>query len=360
MFRRKERISLQQRKRLNRKRQSRGIFLLVLEFLMLAALILAAFMMYKLDQLDHNTLDESSLELHETPNGYTNVALFGLDSREGELDGGVRSDSIMVVSINNKTGAVQIVSVFRDTLLQQQDGSYEKANAAYSFGGPQEAVAMLNRNLDLDITRYASVNFNALADIIDILGGIEVELTSEEIFWLNGYTAETSQVVGRQTNTLDENAPGVHKLDGIQAVSYTRIRYTAGDDFKRAERQRIVLQEMIQKLKTAGPIKWNRIMDQVLPQISTNMTTPDIMKLGLNIFRYQIGETKGFPFDITTSDNVIGLEGSYAVAIGHADNVRQLHEHLFQESGYEPSEKVQQISQDVAYLTGVYPENYMQ
>ena len=153
---------------------------------------------------------------------------------------------------------------------------------------------MLNRNLDLDITKYASVNFNSLADIIDILGGVEVELTSEEIFWLNGYTAETSQVVGRQTHTLDENSPGVHNLDGIQAVSYTRIRYTAGDDFKRAERQRIILQKMIQKLKTAGPVKWNKILDQVLPEISTNMTTPDIMKLGLNIFRYKIGETKGF------------------------------------------------------------------
>ena len=128
----------------------------------------------------------------------TNVALFRLDSRDGELSGGVRSDSIMIVSINNKTGDVKIISVYRDTLLKQQDGSYEKANAAYSFGGPQEAVAMLNWNLDLDITKYASVNFNSLADIIDILGGVEVELTSEEIFWLNGYAAETSQVVGRR------------------------------------------------------------------------------------------------------------------------------------------------------------------
>ena len=99
MFRRRDRISLQQRKRLNKKRQRRGILFLVLEFLILAVLVLAAFMMYKLDHLNHNTLDESSLELHETPKGYTNVALFGLDSRDGELSGGVRSDSIMIVSI---------------------------------------------------------------------------------------------------------------------------------------------------------------------------------------------------------------------------------------------------------------------
>lgn len=120
MFRRRERISLQQRKRLNKKRQRRGILFLVLEFLILAVLVLAAFMMYKLDHLNHNTLDESSLELHETPKGYTNVALFGLDSRDGELSGGVRSDSIMIVSINNKTGDVKIISVYRDTLLKQR------------------------------------------------------------------------------------------------------------------------------------------------------------------------------------------------------------------------------------------------
>ncbi len=136
-------------------------------------------------------------------------------------------------------------------------------------------------------------------------------------------------MVGRQTHTLDENSPGVHNLDGIQAVSYTRIRYTAGDDFKRAERQRIILQKMIQKLKTAGPVKWNKILDQVLPEISTNMTTPDIMKLGLNIFDTKLERQKGFPFDITTSENVIGLEGLCGCDRTCVDNVRQLHEQLF-------------------------------
>lgn len=360
MFGRNREKTALQMERQRKRRQRRRMVFLVLELIILALLLFMAFMMYKLDRIEHTELDKSTLELQETPDGYTNVALFGLDSREGELDGGVRSDSIMIVSIHNRTGEVKIVSVFRDTLLQQQDGSYNKANAAYSYGGPQEAVAMLNRNLDLDIDKYATVNFNSLADIIDILGGVEIELTGEEIFWMNGYAAETSQVVGRPTTELDPNVPGVYNLDGIQAVSYTRIRYTAGDDFKRAERQRIVLQQIIQKMKTAGPRKWNQILDTVLPKISTNLTTPTIMKLGLGLPRYKIAETKGFPFDITTSENVIGLEGSYAVAIGHADNVRQLHEYLFAETDYQVSEKVQTISQDVAYLTGVYAEDYIQ
>lgn len=359
-LRNSDKMSLQKRKQLKKRRQRRWKICLTLEFIILATLGLAAFMMYKLDKLAYASLNEEALEVREVSGNYSNFALFGLDSREGELEGGVRSDSIMVVSIDNKTGDVKIVSVFRDTLLQQQDGTYDKANAAYSYGGPQEAVAMLNRNLDLDISQYAAVNFQSLADMIDILGGIEVELTSEEIFWLNGYAAETSQVVGKPMVEMDVNSPGVHNLDGVQAVSYTRIRYTDGDDFKRAERQRIVLSKLIQKLKTAGPVKWNQILDQVLPEISTNLTTPDIMKLGLNLFRYKIGETKGFPFDITTTENVIGLTGSYAVAIGHADNVRQLHGYLFGDDSYQVSDKVTQISQDVAYLTGVYPEDYMQ
>ena len=137
-----------------------------------AVLVLAAFMMYKMDQLEHRTLDESGWSFMRRRRIHKCGTVWSGFQRR-RTGWGVRSDSMMIVSINNKTGAVQIISVFRDTLMQQQDGSYEKANAAYSFGGPQEAVAMLNRNLDLDITKYASVNFNALADIIDILGGVE-------------------------------------------------------------------------------------------------------------------------------------------------------------------------------------------
>ena len=187
--------------------------------------------MSKLDKLDFKTVDTSNLEIYQDTGEFTNIALFGLDSREGELDGGVRSDSMMIASIDNKTKNVKVVSVFRDTLTQQDDGTYEKANAAYSFGGPEEAIALLNRNFDLDISKYMSVNFNALADVIDLLGGIEIDLTAEEVFWTNGYCTETSQVVGRKTTELTQ--PGNQLLDGIQAVSYARIRYTEGDVYKR-------------------------------------------------------------------------------------------------------------------------------
>lgn len=352
----KGKMTKQQRALLHKKKMRRRVILLVVELILLAVLGVGAYAVSKLDKLDYRTVNEDNLEIYQDTGAFTNIALFGLDSREGELDGGVRSDCIMVASINNNTKEVKIVSVFRDNLSQQADGSYDKANAAYSFGGPEEAIALLNRNFDLDIKKYMSVNFNALADVIDLLGGIEVELTDEEVFWTNGYCTETSQVVGRTTTDLTQ--AGVNNLDGIQAVSYARIRKTEGDDFKRSERQRIVLEKVVEKAKTASLSTLNKIIDQVLPQVSTNLSTNDFIGIAASAARYEIGEMSGYPFDVMTSEDVIGLEGSYVVAIGAADNVRQLHEFLFGAEDYQVSDKVRQINQDVAYLTGIAGSDY--
>ncbi|PWJ48384.1 LCP family protein [Faecalicatena contorta] len=352
----KIKMTRQQHALLHKKKMRKRIILLVIEVIILLALGAAAYAMSKLDKLEYQTLNEDDLEIYQDTGDYTNIALFGLDSREGELDGGVRSDAMMVASINNKTGNVKVVSIFRDTLTQQSDGTYEKANSAYSYGGPQEAVALLNRNFDLDIKKYMSVDFNALADVIDLLGGIELELTDEEVYWTNGYATETSKVVGRTTTELTQ--AGKQTLDGIQAVSYTRIRYTEGDDFKRSERQRLVLQQVVEKAKKASLPTLNKIIDQVLPQVSTNLSASDFMGIAANAVKYQLGEMKGFPFDVTTSENVIGLEGSYVVAIGFADNVKQMHAFLFDKNTYQPSEKVQSIDSDIIYLTGINGNDY--
>lgn len=362
----KGKLTRQQRALLHKKKMRKRIILLVLEILILIILGAAAYGMSKLDKLDFHTLKKKNLEIYQDTGDYTNIALFGLDSRGEEWDSeeGVRSDTIMIVSINNKTKAVKVVSVFRDTLTQQSDGSYEKANAAYSFGGPEKAVALLNRNFDLDIQKYVSVNFNALADVIDLLGGIEVDLkTPTEVEYVNGYGTETAQVVGRSTTQLTQT--GKQTLDGIQAVSYARIRYQVfdgdpndGTDYRRAERQRFVLQQVVQKAKKASLPTLNRIIDKVLPQVSTNLSASDFMGMAANGARYELGEMKGYPFDVTTSENVTGYEGSYVVPIGFADNVKQLHKFLFGKQSYQPSAKVQEINDDIIYLTGIDGDNY--
>lgn len=352
-----EKMTKRQRAQLRKKKMIKRISILVIEVIILTILGVVSYGVVKLDRLGHQTLNHQKLEVYKDTGPYTNIALFGLDSREGEIKKGVRSDTIMIASINNDTGTVKLLSVFRDTLLQQQDGTYEKANAAYSYGGPEEAIAMLNRNLDLDISNYMSVNFNALVDVIDLLGGITIDLTDEERIWMNGYAAETAEVVGQENTDLMEF--GKQKLTGVQAVSYARIRYTAGDDFKRAERQRIVLQKIVEKAQKAKLSTLNKIIDKVFPQVYTSLSPTDLIGVAANALHYKIGETTGFPFDVTTSEEIKKHSGSYVVPIGFADNVVQLHKYLFGEENYQPSEKVQEVNQDIIYLSDIDPANYV-
>lgn len=345
-----KKLTRSERIKLRKRRKRVRILLLLLEIIVLSVLGVVAYGVFKLDKLDFNELDTEKLEVYKDTGDYTNIALFGLDSREGEIESGVRSDAMMVASINNETGEVKLVSVYRDTLTQQQDGTYDKANSAYAYGGPTDAVALLNRNFDLDINKYMSVNFNALVDVIDLLGGVEVDVMEEEVEYLNGYAVETQDIVGHHTPPVE--GPGLQNLNGIQAVAYARIRYTEGDDYKRTERQRFILEQVFKKAKEANLPTLNKIINQVMPQVSTNFTTADLLGIAANAMNYQMGEKTGFPFDIDASENVIGLYGSYAYAIGHADNVSQLHAFLFGVQNYQPSQKVWEIDADVAYLTG--------
>ncbi len=348
----KRRVSPKEKQKKKRRRRRKRIVLVCVELLVLAGLCIAGYGMLKLGKLNINILDQDKLEVYKDTGPYTNIACFGLDSRNGELEGGVQSDSIIIASINNETNDVKLISVYRDTLLQQEDGTYAKANAAYNRGGPEAAISLLNRNFDLDIRNYVSVNFNALVDVIDALGGLEIELTQEEAFYTNGYAAETSRVVGQEMVDINEVA-GTQLLDGVHAVSYARIRYTKGNDFKRTERQREVLQKTAEKAKEADLMTLNKIVDKVFPQISTSLSLTDMLGFAANIMDYNIVETTGFPYALTTSEEVRDHSGSYVVPIDFVGNVSKLHQNIFAEDWYEPSSKVRQIHDDIIYLTGI-------
>ena len=354
--RRRRPLTPKERALLRRKRKRRRLILILAELLVLAVLSVAAFVVFKLDLMNYNPLNEKNLDIYQDTGDYTNIALFGLDSREGELEKGARSDSIIIASINNKTKEVKLLSVYRDTLLKQDDDTYDKANSAYFYGGPEAAIALLNRNLDLDIKKYISVNFNSLSDIIDALGGLEINVTEEEVPYVNAYTVENIKVTGK--DSLGIESAGLQTLNGIQATAYARIRYTSGDDFKRTERQRLVLQKIAEKAQAADISTLNRIIDQVLPEISTNLTAANFMGLAANGLKYSIGESKGFPFDVTTSESVLNHDGSYVIPIGFSDNVSQLHQFLFGDKDYKPSDLVEEISNDIIYLSGVDPADY--
>lgn len=323
-----------------------GTFLLVLA---LGVGILAS----KLSKIETTTLDPEALnvseEARERGTGYLNVALFGVDSREGDMEKDTRSDTIMIASLNLETLEVKIASVYRDTLLEQKDGSLNKANAAYSFGGPEDAVAMLNKNLDMNIEHYVTVDFDALIDVVDAVGGIDIDVQEEEVDYICAYAAEIMEVTGRQSAGVTE--PGLQTLNGVQATAYARIRYTTGDDFRRTERQREVLTQVVQKLQSASMSQINKIIDSVFPNVSTNFTLAEILDYAKDAFDYKLGETVGFPYDKST--DTLSEIGSVVIPVTLEDNVRQLHEFFYGTAeGYSPSSTVSSISANIIAKAG--------
>ncbi len=309
----------------------------------------------KLSKIETQVLDAEELnmsiseEARERGTGYLNVALFGVDSREQNMDEGTLSDTIIIASLNRETLEVKMASVYRDTLLLQSDGSLNKANSAYSFGGPEGAVTMLNKNLDLDIEHYVTVDFDALIDVVDAVGGVDIDVQEEEISYICGYATEIMEVTGRLSPGVTE--PGLQTLNGVQATAYARIRYTLGDDFKRTERQRDVLMKIIQKLQGASLGQINQIIDSVFPKVSTNFTITEIFDYALDAFDYQVGETTGFPFDKTT-DTLNGI-GSTVIPVTLESNVEMLHKFLYGDSiSYTASSTVSSISSQITGKAG--------
>lgn len=282
--------------------------------------------------------------------GFWNIALFGVDSRTGVLGKGTLSDCIIVCSINKETKEVKLVSVYRDTYLNIGNDTYNKANNAYSCGGPEQAIKMLNTNLDLDITSFATVDFSALVSVIDAIGGITIDLTSEEITHLNNYQIETSKVTNGKVENI--SGAGEHLLNGIQAVSYCRIRYTAGDDFKRTERQRLVINLIIEKAMSMSPATLSKIIEEAFPKCATNIELSELLDLAKDINSYKIVDTCGFPFD--KKNDILGSKGDCVIPVGLAQNVEQLHEYLFgDKDDYTVSSTLQIINDKIVNDTGV-------
>lgn len=345
------------RRRRGRRRQKRG-FAALSAGAKVAAILGGTFLLLmtcgivivaqKLGKIDYQRMDPKKLSIsdeveHQT--GYVTFALFGLDSRSGQLGKGTLSDCIMVAVLDRETKEIKLSSVYRDTLVELEDGTYNKANSAYSFGGPQGAIAMLNKNLDLDIEDYVAVNFNALVNVIDAVGGIDIDITEEERVHLNNYAVETSEVVGQKKVEVEES--GLQHLSGVQAVSYARIRYTAGGDVKRAERQRLVLQKIAEKAQTASLSTINKIIDAVFPQVSTSFSLNEMFDYAKDAFKYKLTDSKGFPYD--QYYNRLRDVGDVGIVNDFKGDVRQLHEFLYGDKTYEPSSTVINIGKEIAY-----------
>lgn len=348
-----ERVRMSKKKRRKKKRLRWIKFLF--EILVLTVLALGLFLAYKYTQITKTTIQEDQLVVNtDIPEdewnrmkNYTTLALFGVDSRTGALESGANSDTIMVCSINNETKEVHLASVYRDTYLDTTDDEYRKCTEVYSIGGAQQSISMLNKNLDLNITDYVTVNFQALVELVDMFGGVDITLSEGEVVWLNGYLVEEREVLGQECE--DVPGPGLQHLNGMQALAYSRIRYI-GLDYERTERQRTVLEQVMKKAQDCDLIQLNEMIDTILPMVSTSLSITDMAKLVTGIGKYTMDETVGFPFDKKTMDI---NNSDCVVAVDLAENVRQLHSYLYGSKDYMPSEVVQEISSEIRSVTGI-------
>ncbi len=341
-----------------KKRKKHKIIIFIVEIILLLVLLAVLFLWSKYQRIDHvdniETEDVINEDLGQTTQevlkGYTNIAVFGLDNEKSGVFTSGNSDMIMIASINNDTKEVKVASVYRDTYLNvgtNEDRYFWKANYAYNHGGPEQAVRMLNQNLDLDIADYVAVDFYAVCKVIDLLGGLEINVEEGAMMdEINIYIAETAAYTGLEPHMVDH--PGVQVLDGVQATAYCRIRHDA-NDFRRAQRQREVLSKMIEKTKSSDLLTINKIINAVLDDISTDLTEMQMISMASQLLNYELAGTTGFPFELYVFD----ASRKYIVAPCDLEkNVRELHAYLFGDYDYTPSPTVLDLSRAIAEDTG--------
>ena len=345
------------RKKRRKKKKSRKIVLFVFEILLLAILLVAAYFIGMVNRVKYENMSETEAGINddlskdtlEAFEGYTNIAVFGLDNRSANNYQEGNSDVVMIASIDNKTKNVKLVSVYRDTFLSVGGGTYFKCNNAYARGGAKQAVQMLNSNLDLDIKEYVCVDWAAVVEVIDDLGGLDLNITQGEMNQINKYKKDVDGVTGKNTPNVTQY--GLVHLDGTQATTYARIRKLSGDDFKRASRQRIVLQAMLEKAKKANPATLVKICNSVVDDISTTLSLDQMVSLAKDVTKYKINSTTGFPTDLTTKN--MPRCGDTVIPADLVTNVKKLHEYMFDDATYTPSQTVQAISDTIVNTTGI-------
>ncbi|MBQ2936577.1 MAG: LCP family protein [Lachnospiraceae bacterium] len=342
-------------------KKKRGkILLFIVEIFVLLLMVVVLYGVLKTEKVGKVDIPEEDIVINEevkvkaetTMKGYRNVALFGVDSTSGELTKNTRSDSIMIASINMDTGECKLVSVYRDTYLNLGNDTYNKCNSAYAKGGPEQAINMLNMNLDMNITDFITVGFSGLSNTIDALGGVMIDVDEAEIEHLNNYQLCMAEDLKRSYTPV--TSTGYQLLDGLQATAYCRIRYTAGDDFKRAERQREVLMAIADKAKTASPATLNEIANDVFGQIYTSLDLSEILELLGDVTKYEIVDQAGFPEDNMRDTGTIGSKGSCVVPVNLSENVTWLHSFFFDDEAYTASEAVQEYSEKIKSDTSGY------
>lgn len=315
------------------------IVMAVVVAVLAAALGSGVYVSGKLGKIRKTELDEDNLAVseeveEELGDEYLNVAVFGVNAETKNSDR-VDSDAVYLASLNVRSKEVKLVPVYGNTMMKRGQETV-RLRDTYGEGGPEEAIAVLNENLDLNIKDYVTIDFQAMAAAIDILGGIEINVTQEEIPHINGYAQDIAGEIGQNAKTI--SSPGAQVLDGMQAVGYCRIRVTEGGDVKRGERQQAVITAMLAKLQEADFAQMDQIMDQVFPQIETNFKSSELLEYGQDASSYSLENLPAFPREIEAQKREEKREDQQFAdyeetvrAVDLAGEVEILHQELFQE-----------------------------
>ena len=331
------------------------LIILLILFIIVAGLGVAGytFVNGKIGKMQKENIDTTAVGINEETKqelkGYRNIALLGIDSRADDYGLGNRSDCIIIASINQETNEVKLISVYRDTYVYVTESGKErldKITHAYSYGGAQNTLKSLNEALDLNITEFVTVNFDAVIAAVDSLGGVYIDIDSSEVNYINDYIDATSESSGVKSSHITH--AGNQKLDGVQAVSYSRVRYTAGGDYKRTERMRTVVEAMLSKAKTLGIGQLNSFADTILPKIRTNISSSEIWGLVPKLASFKVTGSLGWPYETKG----VTLDRWYGVPVTLQSNVEKLHKEAFGQDDYEASDTVKEMSSAIIKKTG--------
>ena len=346
----------------NKAKKTRNIVILVIEVMVLAIMLGVLWFVAKATDEDTGIqrveIPEEEIEVNEgveeneNLETYRTIALFGLDSTVGELKQNTRSDTIMIASINSETKEVRLMSVYRDTYLNLGNDTYNKCNAAYAKGGPKQAINMLNMNLDLDITDFAAVGFKGVIDVVDAVGGVWIEVDSAELEHINNYQISISENL--KTDYIPVKTTGLQKLNGLQATAYCRIRYTAGDDFKRTERQREVLQAIMEEAKDLDVASLTKIANNVFGNFYTSVDLQEVISLLSDLPSYTIIDEGGFPSNDFRTGATIGGIGDSVICTDLEKAVVDFHKRFFADEEYVVSDTLKGISQTIHANTDAF------
>lgn len=328
------------------------IILVILIIIVILAGIAAGLVADKLGKINVEEIDKTAIgiseETKEELSGYRNIALLGIDSRADDYGLGNRSDCIIIASMDQKTKNIKLMSVYRDTYMQVEEygkAVLDKVTHAYAYGGAQNSLKALNTNLDLNISEYVTVNFDAVIAAVDAMDGITIDIDNSEIKYINDYINATSQSSGVKSSSITK--AGKQKLDGVQAVAYSRIRYTAGGDYKRTERMRTVIEAMLTKAKSLSVGQLNKLVDTILPRVSTNISVTEILGLVPSIASFNITDSLGWPYETKG----ITLDRWYGVPVTLESNVEQLHREVFGQADYTVNSTIKNISDQIVKKT---------